>query len=159
MSVYLKYLETEEKLEKLCSENQLQLAFKRNKYPIIFRFEPLWEKVAQQRIDGLEDDGGRFTDPDASIELIFDDELIVQITKGFTIDDDVLTKLKNTSKSLHYLHLQIWFRKTMEAEQHVSPQQGDDIVDVDETPAEPLMLKGDKQSALPPGNADETDDE
>ena len=116
MSFAIKYAVTIAKLEKICDENNLQVTFEQDDYPIVFRFEPLHEDDAQQRLDSLDDDdGGPSKDPEACMELIFGDELVVHITKGFTIDDHTLTRLKNISKTLHYLHLQICFRKAMEA--------------------------------------------
>lgn len=44
------------------------------------------------------------------IKFIFGNELSISISDDFVISDDVLNKLKNNFKKLHYLYLQIYFR-------------------------------------------------
>ena len=118
MSVEHKYLDLEEKLDKMCSENHLEFSFKRDDFPIIAHFEPIWEQAAQMRIEGIEDGSPiKPSDPDASFDMIFGDELIIQTSKDFTIDDEVMNKLKNAAKKLHYYFLQLWFKRSYEQSQ------------------------------------------
>lgn len=119
MSVEVKYWDTQEKLDKLCHENHLRFRFRADDYPIIFRFEPIWEKAAQMKFESDGFEGGekrKPTDPEASIEMIFDDELIIQITNDFTIDDEILNKIKGMAKKLHYLYLHIWHKLKKQGE-------------------------------------------
>lgn len=44
------------------------------------------------------------------IKLIFADELTMQIVNDYVIEDNLLNKIKNQIKKLHYIYLQIYFK-------------------------------------------------
>lgn len=105
--LYNKLAEQQEKMDKLCEDNDLEYSFSRDDFPIIFTFRPMWEKAAQMRLDLGESEPT--TDPDARIELVFGDELTLRSFGDFVIDDDQLNKIKNSAKKIHYLYLQLFF--------------------------------------------------
>lgn len=102
-----KLADQRDKLEKLCDDNDLQYTFKIDDFPIIVTIKPHWGKAAQQRIDFGEQEPT--TDPNARIELVFGHELILRSYGDFVIDDDLLNKIKNSAKKLHYTFLQLYF--------------------------------------------------
>ena len=107
-----KLADQQDKLEKLCDDNDLQYGFKTDDFPIIVTIRPHWKKAAQQRIDFGEQEPT--TDPNARIELVFGHELILRSYGDFVIDDDLLNKIKNSAKKLHYTFLQLYFLHQME---------------------------------------------
>ena len=42
--LYNKLAEQQEKLDKLCEDNDLEYSFSRDDFPIIFTFRPMWGK-------------------------------------------------------------------------------------------------------------------
>lgn len=115
MSIQIKYEELEEKLEKLCDDNDLHMEFMRHQFPIIFKFTPMPSNIQQLKLEEVMED--EKTNRGASIEMIFGDELMVRVTKNFSIDDNTLTALKNNAKKLHHLFLQVWHMTHMLAKQ------------------------------------------
>jgi hypothetical protein len=114
--LYTKLTELQEKLDKLCEDNDLEYSFSKEDFPIIFTFRPMWEKAAQMRLDLGESE--LTTDPDARIELVFGDELTLRSFGDFVIDDDQLNKIKNMAKKIHYLYLQLFFYKQKQIEKN-----------------------------------------
>jgi hypothetical protein len=112
-----KLADQQDKLEKLCDDNDLQYTFKIDDFPIIVTIKPHWEKAAQQRIDFGEQEPT--TDPNARIELVFGHELILRSYGDFVIDDDLLNKIKNSAKKLHYTFLQLYFLHQKEKESSI----------------------------------------
>lgn len=110
MSINSKYYEAEEKLELLCDSNKLDFTFRRDTHPMVFHFEPVCREDAQACIDMPDDKKDvKEIDPESSLDMIFDEELIIQTSNDFSIDDVLLSKLKSAAKKLHYLFLQLWF--------------------------------------------------
>ena len=106
MSIQLKYESAEEKLERLCEKNDLCLEFLRHAYPVVFRFT--YDQSVAYQIKINETDTPPPVDPNAAIEMIFGDDVLVRITSGFEIDDELLNALKTGAKKLYLLFLQVW---------------------------------------------------
>jgi len=112
--LYNKLIEQQKKLDKLCEDNDLEYTFSKEDFPIILTIKPLWEKAAQMRLDLGNDEPT--TDPDARIELVFGHELTLRSFGDFVIDEDLLIKIKNGAKKLHYLYLQVYFEQQKQKE-------------------------------------------
>ena len=157
MSVKLDYIDTEEKLEKLCSENHLRVEFRRSQYPTVFIFEPMYEHTAQTKLDGVADDG-KVIDINASMEIRYADESTIQTYGDFAIDNDVDKKIKTLTKKLYLLHLQGWWREMHERDQGRRPSDNADeeYVDIpDDAPADEQQGIEGQQMAITDGSGDD----
>lgn len=102
------FQDLKDKIEKLCNENGLEFTFESSQFPIIATIRPNEELRNQLTID-LGDETTNFVD--GEIQLIFGDELTMKVLKDFRIEDGLLNKIKNQVKKLHYLYLQMYFKK------------------------------------------------
>lgn len=96
------------KLEKLCKENDLDYEIKKAIFPFIATIRPDREVKNQMRMNL---GGEHETFRNGEIKLIFADELTMQIVNDYVIEDNLLNKLKNQIKKLHYIYLQIYFKE------------------------------------------------
>lgn len=98
--------EIENKLEKTCKDNDLVFKFETINFPIVATVRQSEEKKNQMVLEEVEEENKVY----GEIKFIFGNELSISISDDFVISDDVLNKLKNNFKKLHYLYLQIYFR-------------------------------------------------
>ena len=115
MSIQFKHECAESKLEKICIDNDLKYKFIKESFPIIFRFTHDQSQAYQIKLG--EEDTPRPLDPNAALEVIFGDDVLVRITGDLEIDDDLLNSLKSNARKIHYLFLQRWFQTHMQARQ------------------------------------------
>lgn len=102
-----------EKLEKLCDENKLEFELKKAEFPFIATIRPDRESRNQMRMDlGAEHEIFK----NGEIKLIFADELTMSIINDFMIEDNLLNRIKNQVKKLHYLYLQMYFKEKTKVE-------------------------------------------
>lgn len=101
------YNKTFDKINDLCIENELEFTFESSRFPIVARVTPNFEQKNQMKMDI-----GNDTDfINGEVQFIFDDELTMKVLNDFRIEDSLLNKIKNMSKKLHYLFLQIYFKE------------------------------------------------
>lgn len=102
------------KLDNVCEENNLVYRFRRDSYPITLTIRPAGD-IAEQ-LDMLANaDEGRYTSPDAAIVFSYrDGELTYKTIHTFSIDDALLSRIKNLFKKLHFCWLQYFHRDLME---------------------------------------------
>jgi hypothetical protein len=106
------YADVFDKLGKVCDENKLEFEFETSKFPIVCRIRPNLEERDQLRIDLQEvDEASNFIN--GEIKLVFGEELTMTVLNDFKIEDSLLNKIKGLVKKLHYLFLQIYFKKKM----------------------------------------------
>lgn len=99
----------QEKINKLCDENDLEFNFETLRFPIIAKIKPNLESQNQLKFDIGED-----TDfVNGEIKFIFGDELTMTVLNDFRIEDSILNRIKNMTKKLHYLFLQMYFKEKM----------------------------------------------
>lgn len=106
------YSDVYTKLGKACKDNRLEFDFETSKFPIVCRIKPNMESRDQLRFD-LEgvDESSNFVN--GEIKLVFGEELTMTVLNDFRIEDSELNKIKGLVKKLHYLFLQIYFKKKM----------------------------------------------
>ena len=92
-----------EKLEKLCEDNQITFHVQKDTFPVRFTIEPSIDEMNQMSLIDDEPKNG------IAMEFIFSEELVINFIGDFRIDDELLNKIKNAVKKLHYIWLQIWF--------------------------------------------------
>lgn len=104
------FQDLKDKIEKLCNDNDLEFTFESSKFPIIATIRPNEESRNQLTIDfGDEEETINFVN--GEIQFIFADELTVKVLNDFRIEDGLLNRIKNQVKKLHYIYLQMYFKK------------------------------------------------
>lgn len=106
------FQDTQDKIEKLCDENDLEFAFESSKFPIVATIRPSEESKNQLVID-FGDEDGKTSFVNGEIQFIFGDELTMKVLNDFRIEDGLLNKIKNQVKKLHYIYLQMYFKTKM----------------------------------------------
>lgn len=96
------------KVENLCTSNDLEFEFESSKFPIVAIIRPS-EESRNQLVMDLGDESSDFVN--GEIELIFGDELTMKVINDFRIEDNLLNRIKNMTKKLHYIYLQMYFKK------------------------------------------------
>lgn len=99
------YLELHTSIKEYCDKKDLEFDWKNSSFPIIAR---IYYKQDEDDQVTMSDD---FTDnkPLGKVQFIFGQDLIIKIDDDFEIAEEVLNKLKNNIKKLHYLFLQVYF--------------------------------------------------
>lgn len=99
------YLELHTSIKEYCDKKDLEFDWKNSSFPIIARI------YYKQDEDDQVTMSGDFTDnkPLGKVQFIFGQDLIIKIDDDFEIAEEVLNKLKNNIKKLHYLFLQVYF--------------------------------------------------
>lgn len=106
------YSDVYTKLEKACKESRLDFDFETSKFPVVCRIRPNIESRDQLRMDLKDiDESSNFVN--GEVKLIFGEELTMSVLNDFRIEDSQLNKIKGLVKKLHYLFLQIYFKKKM----------------------------------------------
>ena len=104
----IKFEEELEKIENRCIDNDLEYEFIKASFPVVAKISP--DKVTQnQTVMNFGD--GETQHKNGEIQLVFLDELVVRVIDDFYIADDLLNRLKNASKKLHYIYLQMYFKE------------------------------------------------
>ena len=102
------------KLDNVCEENGLVYRFRRDSYPITLTIRPAGDIAEQLDMLANADEGG-YTSPDAAIVFSYrDGELTYKTVHTFSIDDALLSRVKNLFKKLHFYWLQFFHRDLME---------------------------------------------
>lgn len=102
------------KLDNVCEENNLVYRFRRDSYPITLTIRPAGDIAEQLDMLANADEGG-YTSPDAAIVFSYrDGELTYKTIHTFSIDDALLSRIKNLFKKLHFCWLQYFHRDLME---------------------------------------------
>ncbi len=102
------------KLDNVCEENNLVYRFRRDSYPITLTIRPAGDIADQLDMLANADEGG-YTSPDAAIVFSYrDGELTYKTIHTFSIDDALLSRIKNLFKKLHFCWLQYFHRDLME---------------------------------------------
>lgn len=102
------------KLDNVCEENGLVYRFRRDKYPITLTIRPVGGVAEQLDMLANAEEGG-YTSPDAAIVFSYrDGELTYKTIHTFSIDDALLSRIKNLFKKLHFCWLQYFHRDLME---------------------------------------------
>ncbi len=83
-----------------------------SKFPIIVSIKPDLDERGQLKFDiGDIEESTNFVN--GEIKLVFDDELTMTVLNDFKIEDGLLNKIKGMVKKLHYVYLQIYFKRKM----------------------------------------------
>lgn len=98
-------------IQRLCGENDLEIDFEFSRFPIKASIRPNEDKKSQLVMD-LGDRTSNFVN--GEIHLVFGEELTMKVLNDFNIEDDLLNKIKNQVKKLHYIFLQIYFKQKNE---------------------------------------------
>lgn len=105
MSLNQKFTDERNKIDKLCDDNNLEFTFVPGTFPLVMSVAHSLER--RQQMSLIESEKSSYG---ARIDFIFSDDLVVKVVGNFSIDDEVLNKIKNGAKKLHYLFLQEWFK-------------------------------------------------
>lgn len=97
-----------EKIERVCKENKLEIEFYKAGFPIVAILRPSEESKDQLRMD-LGPEAEPHTN--GEIKLVFADELQMSIENNFMIEDQLLNRIKNAAKKIHYIYLQMYFKE------------------------------------------------
>lgn len=97
-----------EKIERVCKENKLEIEFTQASFPIVAIVKPSQESKNQMVMDLGE---GARTLTNGEIKFIFADELTMSIVNDFMIEDQLLNRIKNAAKKIHYIYLQMYFKE------------------------------------------------
>jgi hypothetical protein len=95
------YDDAKAKIQKIAEDNDFIFIFRYESSPISFKFVP----QDDQQITFDDESGEPTRRNKAAIEFIFYNGLFVNVSDEITIDDDLLCKMKNLCKKLHYLYL------------------------------------------------------
>lgn len=108
-----KYADLHVSIKEYCDKKDLEFEWKTLSFPIIGRI------YYKREDDGQLNMGKTFEDikPLGKVEFIFGQELVIKIDDEFEMPEEVLNKLKNNIKKLHYLFLQVYF-ETKEGGSH-----------------------------------------
>ena len=96
------------KIEDMCIGNKLEFEFTKFSFPVVATIKPSRESKNQIRMD-LGDGSKSLTA--GEIKFIFGDELTMSIENDFMIEDQLLNRIKNAAKKLHYIYLQMYFKE------------------------------------------------
>lgn len=100
----------QDKIYKVAEENKLEISVEFTKFPIVAKIRPNLEERDQMKMDfGEMDKNSNFVN--GEIKLVFDDELTMTVLNDFKIEDSLLNKIKGMIKKLHYIYLQIYFKR------------------------------------------------
>lgn len=105
------FSELQDKLLKVCNENKLEVDIKYTKFPIVAIIKPNLEERDQLKFDFGAEEPTNFVN--GEIKLMFDDELTMTVLNDFKIEDNQLNKIKGIVKKLHYVYLQLYFKRYM----------------------------------------------
>lgn len=120
MSEISRYEEYENKLQKLCEDNDLSFDLELNQYPITLTIRPngnaaqlvLFEPPQEEPIG-----------QPAAICFSFENgELRYSFSRSFAIRDDLLSKIKSLFKNIYFYWLQFFFREVWEKEMLLAGQ-------------------------------------
>lgn len=99
------FQETQEKLDKLLAENSLVGTFDCDSYPIFLSVGQNMDPSEQMALFSEAEDG--VSARDSRLRLIFKDgDILIRTDSRLIISDDLMGKIKNYAKKLHYLYLQ-----------------------------------------------------
>lgn len=127
MEEFQLYSDVADKLRTLLSKNNLVHTFSGDTYPITLTISQDISMEGQMELYNTAKDG--VSSRDAKLKFIFKDgEILIRTDSRLIIPDDLLAKIKNHAKKMHYLYLQAFFRDTMrrEAPNVGSPAEDDD---------------------------------
>lgn len=114
-----KFLEEQEKLEGFCNQEELNVHFVGNAYPMTMYITPVGG--VQNQMSMLEEEH-RYTSPDAVLTLrMRDAEIEHEIRGRFAIGDATLSKLKNAFKRLCTLWALHTHRETIALDREPAP--------------------------------------
>ena len=102
-----KYQEALGKVQETCDSEKLMIEWSNHHFPIIATIKEDDTDKDQVTMDMGEEEQKQL----GQMRFVFDDELIIQVDDNFYISDDLLNKLKNQLKKLHYLYLQVYFKR------------------------------------------------
>ena len=105
------FADMQEKIMGVCKESKLEFNFEGARFPVVARINPDLSQRDQMRFDIDETDGEVTNFVNGEIKFIFDDELTMTVFNDFKIEDSLLNRIKNMVKKLHYIYLQIYFKK------------------------------------------------
>ena len=109
-----KYEAYKKKLEGLCNAHNFVFSIKKTSYPFSLVIRPCGG-MGQQMSMLEATDGGNYISPDAYIRFEFKEGAVTyRLSKEFTIEDALLTKIKNLFKNMHYCYLQYFHRNVIE---------------------------------------------
>ena len=109
--------ELADKIERICLTNKLEFEFETTDFPIIATVN----RKSDDQLNVLDDD---YEVQTGQMQLVFGDELYLIIDDNLAISEDLLNKLKNNIKKLHYLWLQEYF-KQQKQRQPIGGEQND----------------------------------
>lgn len=97
--------EVQEKLNELLAKNRLVGTFNCDSYPIFLSVGQNMDPAEQMALFSDAEDG--VSARDARLRLIFKDgDILIRTDSRLIISDDLMGKIKNYAKKLHYLYLQ-----------------------------------------------------
>lgn len=149
MSEVSKYEAYKKKLQGLCDEHDLVFRFRNDSYPITLTIKPVGGLDAQMSLlENAEEQG--YTSPDAYIRFTMKDgALAYKMSKTFSIDDALFSKIKNLFKNMYSTYLEFFFRDVMERE--LLRGRAAPVIDEDEA--------GDDDDELPIEDDEDLEDE
>ena len=114
MSEISKYEAYKKKLQGLCDEHDLVYRFRNDGYPITLTIKPAGGlDVQMSMLENVEEQG--YTSPDAYIRFTMKDGVLTyKMSKTFSIDDALFSKIKNLFKNMYSTYLEFFFRDVME---------------------------------------------
>lgn len=111
MTLNEQYEEELRKIESKCLANGLEFNFLTATFPVIAKIAPTEEKKNQMVMD-FGDEESNFVN--GEIRLIFNDDLEIRIINDFSVSEKELNYIKNATKKLHYIFLQMNYKKQCE---------------------------------------------
>ncbi len=118
MNCFYKYEAEAEKMETLLIENGLLFDFNTETYPLTMTVQPNTTPDEQMAMFEQATDG--VSSQDAKLVLQFPvGEIVVRVYGRLVISDNLLNKIKNQAKKMHYLWLQGYFATYMERKKSV----------------------------------------
>lgn len=114
MSEISKYEAYKKKLQGLCDEHDLVYRFRNDGYPITLTIKPAGGlDVQMSMLENVEEQG--YTSPDAYIRFTMKDGVLTyKMSKTFSIDDALFSKIKNLFKNMYSTYLEFFFRDVQE---------------------------------------------
>lgn len=108
----MEFADMQDKLLKVCKDNKLDIHIHYTEFPIVASIKPDLEDTDQLSFDiPRKDEVTNFVN--GEIKFVFDDELTMTVLNDFKIEDNLLNKIKGMVKKLHYIYLQIYFKRKM----------------------------------------------
>lgn len=100
-----KYADLHVSIKEYCEKKDFEFEWETTSFPIIGRIYYIQDEDDQVSMgDNFEDIKSQ-----GKVQFIFGKDLIIKTDDDFEIPEDVLNKLKNQIKKLHYLFLQAYF--------------------------------------------------